>query len=209
MNPVSVEAFDIFRQEEISNCDSCGVNSDCESETWSIFTNFFRVHHVDLHGFFFVADRCDLRLHSTWIGIRGGWCLETPCAQHLDGHSRRPVPSSSTSSSTTFPTIHTPPTSPSSSDPSCPPLPRQSASSSAMPATPTDTLVRFDRTSSTALGISSFSTLPMVLPCVLQICVSLSSLRLLIVLHLHWAFPLLPSPPFPREVSHDTAIVTS
>ena len=35
MNPVSVEAFDIFSQEEISNCDSCGVNSDCESETWS------------------------------------------------------------------------------------------------------------------------------------------------------------------------------
>ena len=35
VNPVSVEAFDIFSHEEISECDSCGVNSDCESGTWS------------------------------------------------------------------------------------------------------------------------------------------------------------------------------
>ena len=31
VNPVSVEAFDIFSQGEISECDSCGVNSDSES----------------------------------------------------------------------------------------------------------------------------------------------------------------------------------
>ena len=35
MNPVSVEAFHIFSQGEISECDSCGVNSDCESGKWS------------------------------------------------------------------------------------------------------------------------------------------------------------------------------
>ena len=35
MNPVSDEAFDIFSLGEISECDSCGVNSDCESGTWS------------------------------------------------------------------------------------------------------------------------------------------------------------------------------
>ena len=35
MKPVSVEAFDIFSQGEIPECDSCGVNSDCESGTWS------------------------------------------------------------------------------------------------------------------------------------------------------------------------------
>ena len=35
MNPVSVEAFDIFSQGKISECDSCGVCSDCESGTWS------------------------------------------------------------------------------------------------------------------------------------------------------------------------------
>ena len=33
--PVSIEAFDIFSQGEISECDSCGVDSDCESGTWS------------------------------------------------------------------------------------------------------------------------------------------------------------------------------
>ena len=27
--------FDIFSQGDISECDSCGVNSDCESGTWS------------------------------------------------------------------------------------------------------------------------------------------------------------------------------
>ena len=32
--PVSIEAFDIFSQE-MSECDSCGVDSDCESGTWS------------------------------------------------------------------------------------------------------------------------------------------------------------------------------
>ena len=35
MNPVSQKAFDIFSQGEISECDSCGVNSDCESGKWS------------------------------------------------------------------------------------------------------------------------------------------------------------------------------
>ena len=45
MNPVSVEAFDIFSQGEISECDSCGVNSDCESGTWSsaLVSNDIRV----------------------------------------------------------------------------------------------------------------------------------------------------------------------
>ena len=33
--PVSLEAFDIFSQGDISECDSCGVTSDCESGTWS------------------------------------------------------------------------------------------------------------------------------------------------------------------------------
>ena len=40
------------------------------------------------------------------------------------------------------------------------------------------TCVRFDRTSDTVLSISGFSILPKVLPCVLQICLTLSSLRL-------------------------------
>ena len=35
MNPVSVEASDTFSHGEISESDSCGVNSDCESGTWS------------------------------------------------------------------------------------------------------------------------------------------------------------------------------
>ena len=35
MNQVSVEAFDIFSQGAISECNSCGVNSDCESRKWS------------------------------------------------------------------------------------------------------------------------------------------------------------------------------
>ena len=35
VNPVSIEAFDIFSQGEISECDSCGDNSDCESRKWS------------------------------------------------------------------------------------------------------------------------------------------------------------------------------
>ena len=35
VNPVSVEALDIFSQGEFSVCDSCGVNSDCRSGTWS------------------------------------------------------------------------------------------------------------------------------------------------------------------------------
>ena len=35
MNPISVEAFDISSQGEISERESCGVNSDCESGTWS------------------------------------------------------------------------------------------------------------------------------------------------------------------------------
>ena len=34
VNPVSVEAFDIFSQGEISEWDSCGGNSDGESGTW-------------------------------------------------------------------------------------------------------------------------------------------------------------------------------
>ena len=34
VNPVSIEAFDTFSQE-MSECDSCGVDSDCESGTWS------------------------------------------------------------------------------------------------------------------------------------------------------------------------------
>ena len=34
-NSVSVEAFAIFSQREISECDSCGVNSECEAGTWS------------------------------------------------------------------------------------------------------------------------------------------------------------------------------
>ena len=36
VNPVSIEAFHIFSQGEISECDSCGVNSDCESGKWSM-----------------------------------------------------------------------------------------------------------------------------------------------------------------------------
>ena len=32
VNPVSVEAFDIFSQGKISECDTCGVNSDCACE---------------------------------------------------------------------------------------------------------------------------------------------------------------------------------
>ena len=35
MNPVSVEAFAENSQGEISECDSCCVNSGCESGTWS------------------------------------------------------------------------------------------------------------------------------------------------------------------------------
>ena len=35
VNPVSVEAFDIFSQEEISESDSCGADSDCGSGTRS------------------------------------------------------------------------------------------------------------------------------------------------------------------------------
>ena len=49
VNPVSVEDFDIFSQGEISECDSCGVNSDCESGKWpselgsnDIYVPFFR-----------------------------------------------------------------------------------------------------------------------------------------------------------------------
>ena len=34
-NPVSVEAFGIFNQGAIPECDSCGADSDCESGTWS------------------------------------------------------------------------------------------------------------------------------------------------------------------------------
>ena len=35
VNTVFVEAFDIFSEGEISECDSCGGNFDCESGTWS------------------------------------------------------------------------------------------------------------------------------------------------------------------------------
>ena len=35
MNQVSLEAFDIFSQGEISERDSCGVDSDCEFGAWS------------------------------------------------------------------------------------------------------------------------------------------------------------------------------
>ena len=34
MDPVSVEAFDMFSPGEISESNSCGVNSDCESGMW-------------------------------------------------------------------------------------------------------------------------------------------------------------------------------
>ena len=35
MSPVSVEAFDIFSQGEISESDSCGADSACGPGTWS------------------------------------------------------------------------------------------------------------------------------------------------------------------------------
>ena len=45
VNPVSVEAFVIFSYGEISECVSCGVDSDCESGTWSsaLVSNDIRV----------------------------------------------------------------------------------------------------------------------------------------------------------------------
>ena len=89
MKPVSVEAFDIFSQGEISECDSC-VNSDCESGKWSsaLVSNDIRVPLSFADEVVLLQERKSKHLRDAekekQEGIHGQWQQETLVKKFLE-----------------------------------------------------------------------------------------------------------------------------